>query len=64
MTLRAHVFESLDNARANGYDPREQSIEWNVLDLMRCDYVCERHTDDELRPHVRAWLEANGGEVS
>lgn len=55
MTLRALVFQSLDNAFDNGYDQRNVDTLTVVEDLMSIDAVCEKCSEQELFPFVEEW---------
>lgn len=59
LELREHIFEALDNAVDNGYDPRHNSIEVSIVGLLMFDYECEHLTGTEIRPHVVAWFESH-----
>lgn len=54
--LRASVFDSLENARANGYKVERWSAEALTDDLMTFDAVAEKFERDRVRRFVEEWL--------
>jgi len=56
MNTRDQVFESLDNAVANGYAMSQMTAEQIVLDLCTYDADLEKLEPEVLVPHVKEWL--------
>jgi hypothetical protein len=56
--LRVRVFESMDNAKDNGYDQTTWTIDAILDDIMEYDGTLENVPREELEPHVKAWLAA------
>jgi len=54
--LKEQVFTALDNALANGYDPRALTAEQNVIDLISYDADLESQLPLDLIPLVIEWL--------
>lgn len=59
MNLQQTVYESLNNARENGYDLTTWDSEEIAEDLMQYDTGCENSTVEELVPHINKWKESN-----
>jgi hypothetical protein len=60
-SLRARIFESVDNAVANGFKASSWSAAALTDDLMTFDAVAERHERPEVLRAVEAWLREKGG---
>lgn len=55
MDVRTSVFEALDNALENGYDPRLQPTEEVAVELTSFDADLEDFEPATLVEHVEAW---------
>jgi hypothetical protein len=60
--LRDRVFESLDNAVANGFDVRSWTPEFLTDDLTMCDADLERCDPTAVRSAVEEWLSGSAKE--
>lgn len=63
-TLRDQVFESLNNARANGYDYSVRDLLSDVvvaIDMIACDAGLEGRTTYEITPYIAEWREYQRG---
>lgn len=56
LRIGAHVFAALNNALANGDDPRKDSLYKIVCHLRSYDADLEDCPVVEIIPHVKAWL--------
>jgi len=54
--IRESVYEALENALQNGFDPLESTVGENVQDLLSYDANLERCYAHEVLPHVEAWM--------
>lgn len=56
MLTRKGVFQALNNARANDHDMKGWPAIVIVVDLLDYDADAADMSEDELLPHVEAWL--------
>lgn len=56
MNMREMVFEALDNASGNGFDPHRHTAEEIAEDLNTYDADLENIGADILIPFIREWL--------
>ena len=64
MNLRDRVFESFTCAMENGYfregeELHKATVDFLIQDAQRYDADLEKHTAEELRPHIIEWLQAH-----
>ena len=53
--LENTVHEALDNALDNGYDMLKFTNMQIAIDLIEFDAVLEKHSAEELIPHIESW---------
>jgi hypothetical protein len=59
MGIKELVFQALDNARANGFNPCEDTSVDIAQDLADFDADLEGKPASELTPHILEWKKAN-----
>lgn len=59
MDIKKLVFEALNNAKENGYEPEKESVEYWANDLIDYDADLENCEPEELTPYIEEWRKFN-----